>query len=391
MLQTQVAVDSFDCAEVTGRVLIGGFGSGSDISDLSPLSELVSIGGNLDIWDNASLGSLAGLDNLSFLGGNLHIGSNETLTSLGALEGIEAVGGWVIIEQNDALLSVVGLENISAVEGAVGIFGNDQLVSLGALSGLTSLGGSLYIERNPALLSTGGFEGLTSVGGGLYIDSNEAIESLDGLDHVTSVGYDLWIIQNPALQSLEGMGGLVSIEGVFWISTNQSLPSLDGLDALESVQAVNISYNTTLASCSCGLSRLISGDPPTFAGVENQVFIYNNDSEGTCASPEVVLATLCEPVGNEDDSAAPQELTLNVYPNPATGPLVVRYALPEVEPVRFSVYDLLGREVAVLADGVQPVGRHEARLSGLAAGTYIVRIEVGDGEEVLMRRVTVVN
>lgn len=48
-------------------------------------------------------------------------------------------------------------------------------------------------------------------------------------------------------------------------------------------------------------------------------------------------------------------------------------------PTRLVVYDLIGREVAVLVDGVQEVGRHSARFdgSGLALGVYIYRLESG--------------
>jgi hypothetical protein len=125
--------------------------------------------------------------------------------------------------------------------------------------------------------------------------------------------------------------------------------------------------------------------------VDDEVDINNNDPAGACTSPEVVLATPCQPVANEDESGAPEKLGLEAYPNPSAGPAAVQYELPEAGPVRIAVFDLLGREVAVLADGIQPVGQHEAQLDGLAAGTYVVRIEVGDGEEVLSRRVTVVN
>ena len=100
-----------------------------------------------------------------------------------------------------------------------------------------------------------------------------------------------------------------------------------------------------------------------------------------------MLATPCEPVANEDASAAPQELQLEVYPNPVARVATMRYALPEAAPARLAVYDLLGREVAVLRAGVHPVGQHETRLGGLAAGVYVVRLEVG--EEVRTQRVTV--
>ncbi|HLT47525.1 MAG TPA: T9SS type A sorting domain-containing protein, partial [Rubricoccaceae bacterium] len=48
--------------------------------------------------------------------------------------------------------------------------------------------------------------------------------------------------------------------------------------------------------------------------------------------------------------------------------------------VRLAVYDVLGREVAVLADGHRDAGTHRATLdaSGLAAGTYVYRLTVGN-------------
>ena len=77
-------------------------------------------------------------------------------------------------------------------------------------------------------------------------------------------------------------------------------------------------------------------------------------------------------------------------PNPAAGAARVAFTLPEASAVRLAVYDVRGREVAVLADGRVEAGRHEAGLdtSRLAAGVYVVRLEAGG--EVLTRRATVV-
>ena len=67
---------------------------------------------------------------------------------------------------------------------------------------------------------------------------------------------------------------------------------------------------------------------------------------------------------------------------------MVGYALPAGGPVRLAVYDLLGREVAVLVDGVWAAGAYEAVLDGrgLPAGVYVVRLTAGAFVET--RRVT---
>ncbi len=66
-------------------------------------------------------------------------------------------------------------------------------------------------------------------------------------------------------------------------------------------------------------------------------------------------------------------------PNPTRGTAFITYALPEAGPVRLSVYDVMGREVAVLVDGVRPAGSHDAAWdgSGLSAGLYVYRLEAG--------------
>lgn len=81
---------------------------------------------------------------------------------------------------------------------------------------------------------------------------------------------------------------------------------------------------------------------------------------------------------------------LTPRPNPSRGAALIPYAIPATGPVRVSVFDLLGREVAVLADATEEAGAHEARLQAgqLAAGIYTVRVV--SGGEARVTRLTVV-
>jgi hypothetical protein len=76
-------------------------------------------------------------------------------------------------------------------------------------------------------------------------------------------------------------------------------------------------------------------------------------------------------------------------PNPVVGQATIQYAVPERSNVRLAVYDLLGREVAVLAEGRQQ-GRQQVQVdaSGWASGTYLVRLETES--TTITRRLTVV-
>ena len=66
-------------------------------------------------------------------------------------------------------------------------------------------------------------------------------------------------------------------------------------------------------------------------------------------------------------------------PNPFRGTASVGFALPETAEVRLVVYDLLGREVAVLAEGATEAGYHRVRFdgAGLPSGVYVVRLTAG--------------
>ncbi|MGB3541759.1 M4 family metallopeptidase [Rubrivirga sp.] len=81
---------------------------------------------------------------------------------------------------------------------------------------------------------------------------------------------------------------------------------------------------------------------------------------------------------------------LEVAPNPIGAQARVSFSVLKAASVRVAVYDALGREVAVLEDGMISAGEHDVRLdaAALPAGVYVVRLEAGGAVEV--RTITVV-
>ena len=76
------------------------------------------------------------------------------------------------------------------------------------------------------------------------------------------------------------------------------------------------------------------------------------------------------------------------YPNPFNPHTSIAFALADQQPVQLAVYNLDGRQVAVLVDEVLPAGRHEIVWNGcdlqgrpLASGTYFYRITAGSFKE----------
>ncbi len=68
------------------------------------------------------------------------------------------------------------------------------------------------------------------------------------------------------------------------------------------------------------------------------------------------------------------------FPNPFNATTTLSFDLPQSAKVRLSVFDLLGREVAVLVDAVVVAGSHRVSFDGadLASGIYFARLAAGD-------------
>ena len=78
------------------------------------------------------------------------------------------------------------------------------------------------------------------------------------------------------------------------------------------------------------------------------------------------------------DAVIPTDFAItSAYPNPFNSVLLVDYVLPEVEYVKFTVYDLTGRVVMELVKGELTAGMHRVILDGsaLSSGLYFVRLE----------------
>ncbi|TSA18766.1 T9SS C-terminal target domain-containing protein [bacterium] len=100
-------------------------------------------------------------------------------------------------------------------------------------------------------------------------------------------------------------------------------------------------------------------------------------SGGHAADAKVSIQQLIE-----EDAATemPTQYELyNAYPNPFNPSTTIRFDLPEAAKVRLAVYDMLGREVAVLADEERPAGQHSVRFDAqrLSSGMYIFRLQAG--------------
>ncbi|HVO73608.1 MAG TPA: FG-GAP-like repeat-containing protein [Ignavibacteriaceae bacterium] len=70
------------------------------------------------------------------------------------------------------------------------------------------------------------------------------------------------------------------------------------------------------------------------------------------------------------------------YPNPFNPNTIIKYSLPRASKVTLKIYDLLGREIAVLINEEKPAGEYQIQFDasgyGLSSGIYFYKLEAGE-------------
>ncbi len=137
-----------------------------------------------------------------------------------------------------------------------------------------------------------------------------------------------------------------------------------------SLAGMNLLRSTTALSCV---------DSSYVPGTNRYYRVAAVDRAGNTGTPsdQVSFLTLGVPSGE----AVPLRFGLEQnFPNPFNPTSEIRYQVSESRHVRLAVYDLLGREVAVLVNETKAPGSYQATFdaSGLASGVYLSRITAGD-------------
>jgi hypothetical protein len=207
ILLSQSEVDAFmdiypNCTAINGNLIIGLPTTETDITDLSGLSAITSVGGYLRIRNNPSLTNLDGLSALTSVGGYLRIRDNPALTNLDGLSALTSVGGYLRIRDNPALTNVDGLGT------------------------LTSVGGNLRIQGNAALTNLNGLNALTSINGLFNINNNLVLTNISGLGNIDPNSItELFIQSNPQLSNcaIESVCDYLSIESNLATISNNAM------------------------------------------------------------------------------------------------------------------------------------------------------------------------
>ncbi|MEF8866386.1 MAG: T9SS type A sorting domain-containing protein [Salinibacter sp.] len=140
-----------------------------------------------------------------------------------------------------------------------------------------------------------------------------------------------------------------------------------------------------------------SGEPPTSVDftleATQSTATYFLEATDACDDPEPNTTTF-DPTYELGPGVSQPTLAGNA-PNPFGERTTVEFALPEQARVTVAVYDMMGRKVATLVDGVKGVGTHTLRWNGesdrgqaLSSGVYLLRMRADGQSET--RRMTIV-
>ena len=243
--------------------------------------------------------------------------------------------------------------------------------------------------------------------GGLYVNgplAGQANANVDELVDWADWGPgELGSIETRALSD-EDEDGIYTITYEYDAGTERNLPGKFGTDGYDNEAAgfndhqFRIDPGTQTIDIVFGCMRKADGtfeddNGPGGAPVYDPYALIDlNATPQTCMFVESGGEADNETTDIEGTGVVPVQAELRGnYPNPFVGETTFEYAVAESGHVSLTVYDLMGRRVATLVDGVQAADTYRVTFdaSRLASGVYVTRLVVGD--TVQSQKLTVTN
>jgi hypothetical protein len=132
-------------------------------------------------------------------------------------------------------------------------------------------------------------------------------------------------------------------------------------------------------------------DPQILADLNNYVVTHfdcadlDGDGDDDIVIDSAGVITFVENMGyigiDENNDNLPSYITLEQnYPNPFNSSTTVEFSIPKAGVVTLEIYNILGRRVQKLTEGIQSSGRHKITwdADNLVSGIYFYRLQTGD-------------
>jgi hypothetical protein len=324
---------------------------------------------------NSQLINLTGLTNLINLNGDIVILNNNALTGLDGLDSLDPASLNNVTINFNPVLSTCHINGIctylSDPKGIVHIYGNapgcnnpPEIAQACGIQLSCLPYGYYYLHTQHDIDSfQTDYSNCEHINGTLQISSFD-IQNLNGLYGIKSIGGSLMISGNDSLTDLSGLESLDSIEGQMIVQYNPALTSLHGLDNIEptSVTELIISGNSILSACEVACICEYLSIPGGY------VSIYDN-APGCDSEEEVEGACMTgiEQAGNIHSE-------VRFYPNPFHEFATIEFPTTEIpENCLLKIFDVFGRLMKTYN-----VNERKMTISrdGLSSGTYIYILEM---------------
>ncbi len=290
--------------------------TGADIKDLSPLSTIDSIEGDLTIFSNPSLKTLLGFG--SSIGGNLEVINNNSLINFCNLSnalisfsntyivsgnlynptllqvqdsttcGLFTYTGNAVTLSTQEQVDVFGENKYTFIKADVTIQGND-IKNLSPLNTIYSIEGDLTISSNDSLFILSGIENLAFIGGDLEVMDNDKLMNFCSLKTATIRFTNTYTVfgnyYNPSLsriQNLETCQYTGIYEGNAIILRSQQevndfgenkYININARFAINGVDITDLSSLNTIDSIEGSLSITFNDSLTNLSGLDNLTFI----------------------------------------------------------------------------------------------------------------------
>ncbi|MEZ4799776.1 MAG: T9SS type A sorting domain-containing protein [Flavobacteriales bacterium] len=373
----QFAIDYPTCTHIDGALYIQVNDGTTDVTNLAPLNNLISIAGSLSLNNNQNLVEFNGLENLSSVGGNLAF-HNNGMPSLSGLNPLQEIGGSIWISSNSQLQNLDALSSILQINGPIYISQNALLNNISGIENIeaasinTEVG--VTITNNPALavcnlpniceyIANDPNTHYREINGNLSecLDEEAVIDACNGpTEGCTDAPYGLYpsetftpsCTNSPEVitdQAWTGEYSLVNLQ----FNVEYTFSSTVATDYI----TITSEDGSVIWSYGVGSIQGVSAGDQTV-----RFYLHNNDQ---CESEQVQRSRIiqCGFVGVEEAV----DFTFTCYPNPAKDQLNLSYnkKLDRVE-----VLNILGQVLMT-----QSVNAENAQMdiSSLPSGNYVVK------------------